>query len=88
MAPFTLSVADLSGTERPLMTSDDLDHLMRERDRRRAESNPASRYFRVTDDDDAERGEAEWCETCGMHGAFGESINCCAVCRGEEGLDD
>lgn len=78
MAPYELSYADTSGTETLHLANDDLDHLLSLRDFKRDHSDHRSIYWRVTDADDAERGEAEWCENCGVRGAFGDE---CASCR-------
>ena len=61
---------------------DDLEALLQRRDELIEEAVRKGRakriiYF-VTDSDDAERGNAEWCEECGRYGTFGRTE--CETC--------
>ena len=83
--PFDLTVADLSGTENAIETYEDLAVALTERDWaiRAARRRKMSAHYRVTDADDAERGDAEWCEECGRRGAFTgrDYASLCDRCR-------
>lgn len=68
--PYQLSVADLSGVEHPIETSDDLDSILHQRDIKREITSNQRTYWRVTDADDPEKGEAEWCDECAKRGTF------------------
>jgi hypothetical protein len=75
---YALSRADRSGVEDEIDVFERLDDALSTRDHLRASSNPRSVQHRVTDLEDPERGDAEWCGECSRHGTFGYA---CEACR-------
>jgi len=68
-----------------LFRSKNLDTALRYRDEKRLEDGrPHTKVlFRVTDAEDPERGEADWCSGCGARGAFGADPYC-EICEQED----
>lgn len=84
---YIVSMADLSGTEHPVAVRTVLEFALDRRDALRSPTDRGRRHTRVTDAEDPERGDADWCEVCGERGAFRdheEGIVICDVCKEEE----
>jgi hypothetical protein len=64
------------GREVDLWHTADLDAALRKRDENEATKFPRELH-RVTDSDDAERGDADWCSECSAHGTFGDVCDLC-----------
>lgn len=75
--PYELQVIYRDGVERTVLVGDDLEALLKARDGGRDKTPPRSAHYRVVDKDDAERGDAEWCEECSERGAFRFGCEAC-----------
>jgi hypothetical protein len=81
---YVISRIELDGVERDLYRSDDLAAALRYRDEKAGEDKrpPSKVLFRVTDSDDGERGDAEWCENeCGRGAFHGPDGHFCEICE-------
>lgn len=82
MAPFTLQIVQRDGVPREMRDFDVLEDALRERD---AVTGYRNAHYCVFDADDAERGYADWCEECGVRGAFGHECQSCRLQARETG---
>lgn len=82
--PYVVSRAERGG-EVPLYSAASLDTSLRYRDQKREEDGRPHNVvlYRVTDSDDPERGDADWCSSCGARGAFGADPYC-EICEDAE----
>jgi len=85
---YTMSRCERNG-ESDLYRIDDLDQALRLRDEKAKEDGrPHTEVlYRVTDSEDPERGDAEWCEEeCGRGAFFSEGDTLCDLCR--QGIEE